>query len=108
MVGEADGAELRAIAGEYLATAWPTFRRAREALALRDPVALAEAAHAGKGSALNVCAGPLAASWKRLEAASTTLDFEQLGAYVDDLEARFDELRADVESTTASATERAL
>jgi signal transduction histidine kinase/DNA-binding response OmpR family regulator len=105
MVGEEDPAELRSIVLEYLATAGPTFLRAREALGRRDPVELAEAAHAGKGSALNVCAGPLAAAWRALEFAAKAHDFDSVAGYMDELETRFRELNADGQLARAAETE---
>jgi CheY-like chemotaxis protein/HPt (histidine-containing phosphotransfer) domain-containing protein len=69
LLGEDDPAEVRAVLGDYLATAPRTLARAEAALAAGDRAALAEAAHAGKGSARNVCARTLAAAWEALEGA---------------------------------------
>lgn len=54
MLAEDDEAELRSVVIEYIATADPTFGRARTALGQHDPVALKEVSHAGKGSTLNI------------------------------------------------------
>jgi CheY-like chemotaxis protein len=70
LLGEDDPAEARAVLGDYLATAPRTLARAEAALAAGDLPGLAEAAHAGKGSARNVCARPLAAAWEALEGAA--------------------------------------
>jgi CheY-like chemotaxis protein/HPt (histidine-containing phosphotransfer) domain-containing protein len=78
LLGEDDPAEVRAVLGDYLATAPRTLARAETALAAGDWPGLAEAAHAGKGSARNVCAGSLAAAWEALE--GTACDAEQLRA----------------------------
>jgi CheY-like chemotaxis protein/nitrogen-specific signal transduction histidine kinase len=94
LVGDDDEGELRSIVLEYVATAGATFRRAREAFERRDPVELAEMAHAGKGSALNVCAGPLAASWRALESAAQAHDFGGAEIEMNELETRFRELNA--------------
>jgi signal transduction histidine kinase/CheY-like chemotaxis protein/HPt (histidine-containing phosphotransfer) domain-containing protein len=102
MVGEDDELELRSIVHEYLATAWPTFLRARHALARRDADGLTEAAHAGKGSALNVCARPLAEAWRRLEFAARAHDFDTVTVCMDELEARYHELGADVEPASTT------
>jgi signal transduction histidine kinase/DNA-binding response OmpR family regulator len=94
LVGDEDEAELHSIVLEYVATAGSTFRRAREALERRDTVELAEAAHAGKGSALNVCAGPLTAAWRALETAAQAHDFARADGAINELETRFRELSA--------------
>jgi HPt (histidine-containing phosphotransfer) domain-containing protein len=96
MVGEDDEAELRSIVHEYLATAGVTFVRARAALERGDAAELAEAGHAGKGSALNVCAAELAAAWRALEDAAKAPDFARAATHMDDLEARFRTLTDDV------------
>jgi signal transduction histidine kinase/CheY-like chemotaxis protein len=96
LIGDDDASELHAIVLEYIATAGPTFRKAREALARRDPVALADAAHAGRGSALNVCAGPLAAAWQALESAARAHDFAAGEREMNELETRLRDLTADV------------
>jgi hypothetical protein len=88
LVGEDDPAELRSIALEYLATSEPTYQRARRAIERRNPVELAEASHAGKGSALSVCAGPLAEAWRLVEVAAQARDLEQAAGHMNELEAR--------------------
>jgi signal transduction histidine kinase/DNA-binding response OmpR family regulator len=93
MVGENDIEELRSIVLEYLATAGPTFARARAAMEKRDAVDLAEAAHAGKGSALNVCAGPLAHAWRALESSARASDFDAAATHIESLESRLRDLR---------------
>jgi signal transduction histidine kinase/CheY-like chemotaxis protein len=93
LVGENDRTELRSIVFEYLASAEPTFRRARDAFVRRDAADLAEASHAGKGSALNVCAGPLAEAWRALEDAARATDLDRALYRLNDLETRFDELK---------------
>jgi CheY-like chemotaxis protein/HPt (histidine-containing phosphotransfer) domain-containing protein len=93
MVGEDDIEELRSIVLEYLATAGPTFSRARIAMERHDAVDLTEAAHAGKGSALNVCAGPLAHAWRALEDAARERDFDAVAAHIESLETRFHDLQ---------------
>ncbi len=92
MVGEDDEAELHSIVQEYLATAGATFVRARAALERRDATELAEAGHAGKGSALNVCAAGLAASWRALEDAAQSGNFTDAEECMDQLDARFEAL----------------
>jgi len=92
LVGEDDETELQSIVVDYLATAGRTIARAREALGRQDPVGLAEAAHAGKGSALNVCAGPLAELWRSLEVAAKDRDFGAAASHMNDIDARFREL----------------
>jgi CheY-like chemotaxis protein/HPt (histidine-containing phosphotransfer) domain-containing protein len=96
MVGEDDEAELRSIVLEYLATAGVTFVRARAALERGDAAELAEAGHAGKGSALNVCAAELAESWRALEEAAKSGDLGPAATHMDELEARFAALTNDV------------
>jgi len=96
MVGEDDEAELRSIVLEYLATAGVTFVRARDALDRGDGEELAEAGHAGKGSALNVCAAELEAAWVALEAAGKAGDFARAAGHMDDLERRFGALTVDI------------
>jgi len=94
LIGDGDEGELRSIVLEYVATAGPTFRKAREAFERRDPEELAEVAHAGKGSALNVCAGPLAAAWRALESAAQAHDFAGAEMQMNELDTRFRELTA--------------
>ena len=93
LVGEDDEAELRSIVLEYLGTADPTFRRARDAYERRDPIELKEVSHAGKGSAMNVCARPLAAAWVALEADALAGDFRSAVDHLTDLEARLRDLK---------------
>jgi HPt (histidine-containing phosphotransfer) domain-containing protein len=92
LIGDDDENELRSIVLEYVATAGPTLHRAREALERRDPVDLADAAHAGKGSALNVCAGPLSAAWRALESAARAHDFTRVEIEMNELDTRFRDL----------------
>jgi len=94
LIGEDDEAELRSIVIEYILTADPTFRGARTALDRNDPAALKEVSHAGKGSALNVCARPLAEAWSRLEAAALGNDLASAAGHVNELETRLRELKA--------------
>jgi signal transduction histidine kinase/CheY-like chemotaxis protein/HPt (histidine-containing phosphotransfer) domain-containing protein len=96
LVGEDDATELRSIVLEYLATAGPIFLKAREALARQDPRELAEAGHTGKGEALNVCARPLAEAWRALEAAAKDSDLKTAAGHMDELEAQFRELTAEM------------
>ncbi len=96
LAGEDDDVELRSIVSEYLATAAPTMQRARAALGREDPVALAEASHAGKGSALNVCAGPLARAWSDLEECARERDFVRAVRAMSGIEERFCELEESV------------
>ncbi len=105
LVGEDDVAELRSIVLEYLATAGPIFRKAREALARQDPGALAEAGHTGKGEALNVCARPLADAWRALEAAAKDRDLTRAAGLLDELEARFRELTENIGLAAVSGAE---
>jgi signal transduction histidine kinase/CheY-like chemotaxis protein len=92
LIGEDDEGELRSIVTEYLSTAGRAFGKARSALEGADPVGLAQAAHAGKGSALNVCAGPVAEAWRALEAAAKASDLDQAALDLNELENRFREL----------------
>lgn len=93
LVGETDRGELDSIVLEYLASAETTFLKARDAFVRRDTVELAEASHAGKGSALNVCAGPLAAAWRALEDAALATNLDRALYRLNELESRFDELK---------------
>jgi CheY-like chemotaxis protein/HPt (histidine-containing phosphotransfer) domain-containing protein len=96
LAGEDDPEELRSIALEFLASARPAVLRARGAVESRDATKLAEASHAGRGSALNVCAAPLAWAWSALESDARRGDFAGAAAHVDDLEERLAELEAAV------------
>jgi CheY-like chemotaxis protein len=109
LVGEEDEAELRSIVVEYLATADPTFRRARLALEQHDLIELKEVSHAGKGSAMNVCARPLAAAWIALEADALAGEFGSAAGHLIDLEARLRDLKNTfglVSSDTTESKER--
>lgn len=101
LFGENDENELRSIVVEYLTTAGATFAKAREALGRQDSVDLAEAGHAGKGSALNVCARLLANAWRQLEAAAKQRDFDLAARIMDELDSRLREIK--VEFGLASA-----
>ena len=105
MIGDDDEAELRSIVVEYLVTARPTFVRARDALERQDWIELAETGHAGKGSALNVCAGPLAEAWRALESAAKDRDLGRAGNHMDELESRFRELGAEIGPAPAGTAE---
>ena len=102
LIGEDEESELRSIVVEYLMTAGATFATARRALERQDTSELAEAAHAGKGSALNVCAGPLADAWRELETASKRHDLEIAARIMDELETRFRELEIEVGLASAN------
>ena len=104
LVGEDDETELQSIVVEFLSTAGRTLKRAHEALERRDPVELAEAGHAGKGSALNVCAGPLAQAWLALETAAKDHDLGSAATHLDELDAQFRELNAGIGLASASTT----
>jgi CheY-like chemotaxis protein/HPt (histidine-containing phosphotransfer) domain-containing protein len=106
LIGEDDEVELQSIVVEYLSTAGPTFAKAREALGRQDLVELAEACHAGKGSALNVCAGPLANAWRALEKSATDQDLKLAARNMDELESRFRELTEEVGLASANGTDR--
>jgi len=67
LTGEDDPHELTDIVARFVATAEPALQRARDAIAAQDNEALLEAAHAGRGSALAVCATPLAQAWAAIE-----------------------------------------
>ncbi|MGA3035870.1 MAG: ATP-binding protein [Vulcanimicrobiaceae bacterium] len=105
LVGEDDEMELQSIVVEYLTTSEPTFEKAREALERRDMVELAEAGHAGKGSALNVCAGPLASAWRGLEQSARDRDLNLAARNMDELESRFRELKTEIGLTSANGTD---
>jgi two-component system sensor histidine kinase EvgS len=107
LVGEDDEMELRSIVVEYLTTSGPTFVKAREALGRKDMLELAEAGHAGKGSALNVCAGPLATAWRALEKSARDQDLDLAARSMDELDSRFSELKLEVGLASANGTELA-
>ena len=105
LVGEDDEAELRSIVVEYLTTADPTFRRARVALERADFIELKEVSHAGKGSALNVCARPLAAAWVALEADALAGELGNAAGHLIDLEARLRDLKNTFGLVSSDTTE---
>jgi CheY-like chemotaxis protein/HPt (histidine-containing phosphotransfer) domain-containing protein len=105
LVGEDDEAELRSIVVEYLATADPTLLRARAALERHDLLELKEVSHAGKGSAMNVCAGPLAESWAALEADALARNFGNAADDLNDLEARLRDLKTTFGLVSSGAVE---
>jgi signal transduction histidine kinase/CheY-like chemotaxis protein len=105
LVGEDDEAELRSIVVEYLATADPTLLRARAALERHDLLELKEVSHAGKGSAMNVCAGPLAESWAALEADALAANFGNAADDLNDLEARLRDLKTTFGLVSSGAVE---
>ncbi len=106
LIGEDEESELRSIVVEYLSTAGDTFAKAREALERQDTIELAEAAHAGKGSALNVCAGRIADAWRQLEIAAKEPDLGLAARVMDELEARFRELEAIIGLAPANGTDK--
>jgi signal transduction histidine kinase/CheY-like chemotaxis protein/HPt (histidine-containing phosphotransfer) domain-containing protein len=103
LTGEDDEAELRTIVHDYLATCGATFERARDAVGRDDFTALGEAGHAGRGSALNVCAAPLAAAWAALEGAARTKDRARAATCLDDLAAALNALRDSLSHAPAPA-----
>jgi len=105
LIGEDEESELRSIVVEYLTTAGTTFAEARHALERQNTTELAEIAHAGKGSAQNVCAGRLADAWIELEAAARRHDLETAARVMDELDARFRELETEIELASANRTE---
>ena len=103
LVGEDDETELRSIVAGYIAATGRTLRNAREALDRQDPVELAEVGHAGKGSALNVCAGPLAEAWRVVERAAKEHDLGGAAIHMAEVDARFRELTAGFGATPAGS-----
>jgi HPt (histidine-containing phosphotransfer) domain-containing protein len=80
LIDDDELSELHAILDKYIATSGPVLDRVRAALLAQDASALAEAAHAGLGSARNICADPLSDAWLALDsnARSNETDLEGL------------------------------
>jgi CheY-like chemotaxis protein len=93
LIGEDDEVELRSIVVEYLTTADATVLRARGALERHDLIELKEVTHAGKGSAMNVCADQLAEVWVALEVDALAHNVGHAGEHLNDLEARLRDLK---------------
>ncbi len=94
LIGEDDEVELRSIVVEYLTTADATVLRARGALERHDLIELKEVTHAGKGSAMNVCADQLAEVWVALEVDALAHNVGHAGEHLNDLEARLRDLKS--------------
>jgi CheY-like chemotaxis protein/HPt (histidine-containing phosphotransfer) domain-containing protein len=94
LIGDHDERELRAIVADFLATSGRPLAAAQAALAAADASGLREAAHAGKGSALNVCARVLASAWAAMESAAARGDVAAARAVLPEIEARLADVRA--------------
>jgi signal transduction histidine kinase/CheY-like chemotaxis protein/HPt (histidine-containing phosphotransfer) domain-containing protein len=104
LIGLGDDDELHAIVREYLSSCDATVLRAQRALPHNDFEAIMEAAHAGKGTALSICARPLAAAWRALEIAATSHDAAGVGAAMDDVARALTTFKAATTFATAGAS----
>jgi CheY-like chemotaxis protein len=91
LIGETDRDELLAIVLDYLTTCDRPLAAARAAAGAR---ALRDAAHAGKGSALNVCARDLAAVWAQAEQLAGAGDLAAAAALLPAVETELERVKA--------------
>jgi signal transduction histidine kinase/ActR/RegA family two-component response regulator/HPt (histidine-containing phosphotransfer) domain-containing protein len=82
LIDDDELSELHAIIDKYVSTSGPVLDRVRAALVAQDASALTEAAHAGLGSARNICAGALSDAWLALDSHARSGETD-LGALFD-------------------------